>query len=109
MPEYALERGVAKNQATVVVAMLNAVGTHLQLLGAFLTANIQNLTFGHPQYRLKRERALSYTRLSAKQHYRARHKPAAKHSVQLGVVHVHARLVYSRYLRKRHGAALAVS
>ena len=78
--------------------MIYPLGAHFQLVGAFLPAHVEYLALGHPQYCLQCERAFSYAGLTAQKHYRPWHQPAAEHTVEFGVVHVHARFVLCAYL-----------
>ena len=104
----ALKRRVAEYHAIVGGRMGYPFGSHLQLVGALLAADVKYAAVGHSQYCLQRKRALAYARLTAEQDYRAGHKPAPKHPVEFSVVHVYARLVLGGYLAQEQRARLVV-
>ena len=70
-----------------------ALGAHLELVGALLAADVEHALVGQCQHGLQRQRGLAYAGFAAQQNDAAGHQPAAQDTVQLLVVHVDARVV----------------
>ena len=97
MLEHVLERVLAEDEHVVVVTA-EPIGAHLQLVGALLAADVENLLLRQAEHGLQRQRTLADAWFTAQQHDAARHEPATQHTVQLFVVHVDARVVVVRYV-----------
>ena len=97
MGEDALERCLTEYQQ-VVVGSSDALGTHLQLAGALLAADVENPAVGECQHRLQRQRALADARLATEQHKAPLDQSASQHTVELLVVHVDAALFVGGYV-----------
>ena len=64
MVEDVLE-GVLAEDEEVVIVTAKAIGTHLQLVGALLAADVEDALLGHVEHRLQRERRFSDARFAA--------------------------------------------
>ena len=83
--EDALHGGFAHHVALgSLAAGDNAVGTHLDLLLAFLAADVEDALSGHSQCSLQQEGALAYAGFAAYEQQRAGDDAAAQHPVELG-------------------------
>lgn len=83
-----------------------ALGTQLQLAGAFFARDVEHAFLCQSQNGLQHQGRFADTRLATYQHQRALHQSAAQHAVQLGVVQVDAGFVSRLYLVQRHGLGL---
>ena len=85
--------GVLAEDEEVVIFPSQTVGTHLQLVGALLTADVENLLLWHAEHGLQRESRFTYARLTAKKYDGTRHETTAQNTVQLLVMHVDAGII----------------
>ena len=69
-----------------------ALGTHLQLMGTLLTADVEDAQ-GQVEHGLQGECGLADARLAAQQDDASRHQTTTKYAVQFGVAHVDAWVV----------------
>ena len=86
-------QGVLAEDEEIVVLAAKPVCTHLQLVGALLTADVEDAFFRQAEHRLQREGGLADARLTAEEHDRARYETTTEHAVQFLVVQVDARIV----------------
>ena len=93
MVEDVFQGVLAENQEVFILLVRNTLGTHLQLVGALLTTDVEYAPVCQLEHGLQREGRLANARLAAQQHNAAGHQSAAKYPVQLAVVHVDARVV----------------
>ena len=92
MVEHIFERVLTENEEVVVIPA-QPIGAHFQLVGALLTADIENLLFRQAEHRLQGQCTLANARFATQQHDAARHQTTTEHAVQLFVVHVDARVI----------------
>ena len=73
--------------------LCETVGTYLQLVGGFLTADVENLLLGQTEHGLEREGGLADARLTAQEYDAARNETATEDTVQFSIVHVDTGIV----------------
>ena len=102
MLENVLEGVLTENQKIVVLCGAKrqsravaheTVGTHLQLVGTLLTADIQDFLLCQTEHGLQGEGGFSDTGLTAQENDAAWHQTTSEHTVQLVVVHVDTGIV----------------
>ena len=74
----------------VAVAVRYAVSPHLELMCAFLAADVENLPLRHVHYRLQGQRALSDAGVASDEGDASRHESSSEDAVELSVMRVDA-------------------
>ena len=92
MVEDGFERVLGEYEQIVVFAT-KATGPHLELVGRFLAADIEDLFLGETEHGLEREGGLADARLTAQEYDAARNETATEDTVQFSIVHVDTGIV----------------
>ena len=104
MAEYVFEPCLADDKE-VVAAASYAVGSELELCGAFFTRYIEYAAVAYRKQILQHKGRFAYAWFAANQHNRASHKTSSQHAVELFAGHVESWLVHSLNLIYRPGNA----